>query len=1703
MSRMILRNSAVLAIISLCIFSYCYFGAEDEIVFNGKNAYEYPVWEEMIEEEIVNLADLDAAFEAYSSTHELDYMTIKKFKKLKKKFNGLIDEDGNFRSMGLRFEELMEYRRATANPNAPKAELKYDLSNASFAMDVPNPTGKGNWKNIGPFGNPDVHWTATGNGAMQYIEMHPTNPAIMYACSRNGGLWKTTDYANHWEPLTGHFATPHTSCIEVCKADPTVLYLGTEADGHIWYTSNEGTTWENRSTGLGGHIYDIHSDPLDATRAIASTTAGIYLTTNSGMSWTQKVAGKFTDMRVSSTLNFMCISKQANGTASSLFFSKDKGDNWIEETITSTPATVDRFHIDIHEPAVGAIKVFAYGIKNGNTPSRFIGLWKGDYNPAGAAGTYFNFAEVKHPTYAYPNGASPLEWKAAAPGYAEQADGYGHINPANDNTWAGDFWVSDNNPDRLLTQMEKMWGSDDGGIIWDLKASYGGATWADMRFVTYNVAQDTIFFCNDGGMWSIKEDDMFPTPAQVTASGQSRQAYIETRVVPKNGDICVTEGTQMDVSQMNKDVIMTGGQDIGQVFVRDGRSSHVASADVYRGRISPADDSKFHTAALKVKLDGGTDIYEVYNSIQADHFDPKRSYGFLTKNKTTETPIVKLVRSAAGVDSWLVNDFKGEHYPNPGGSSGWFATHDNWETVDVSSTGITVQKPGTFEQSRANPEIAFIADETNKKVFITSNLSSATPTWTQLINAPKEVTYRIATHPYNENIIVIASNSSSYTSKDKGATWAKNPFFFIGLPTSILMDREMTEGFYVMTENNVYYTDETMDSGVEFNKNLPLLLNQDMRIAHYENGDNRLYVTKYGRGVWTSPLYSVTVANGDMPIVDFKIHGSSSNVVTVGAKVKLKNLSLNTSSLAWVIENGGDIINKGNEDAPEMVLNTPGYYKVTLSGTNTNGTVMKVKEQYIRVYPASVVLTCSPTNPVVLPHDIGLVSIVVDKEFYHVNSNDNFIQASRVFNLETDKITTFQSFDKGFDLIIKAWIDYNNDGDFDDTGEEVINSASYVDHYTGTFTPPNSAVKNTSLRMRVSGIRSGSNIPCPSSGDHQIIDLYVKIADALTFSSSSTVLTVKSASMETTYAVATNAVKAGFVYSKFDGDLNIDNSSVVLYTGSLGITGSYTLTASGLDYNGKYYYRPFVVDDNGIHYGPKLNFQLAPYMIPLANTKVAVHMDGTNWRLVGQIVPEGHTITDVSIQHGSGAFTTTAAIDVSGQSPSSPYFVETPVTLGAGVTDYQFRVKLVFEGKTYYSRKLKLRINSSICTPSVITTDANARFTAISMNGVNHTEPAGQPNYENVTNVKINLNAGQINALTITGENATNNPNMKYKVLIDYNNDSYFQDGSVEVSQVFTNTSGSNIYPINLTVPAFDLVARGTDIKMRIVGTTNTPDECGMFAGNYKDFIANVIPTRIPVKIYLQGAYSGGMMTDHLRSASPVLIPVTEPYTTLGYTHVRGGGETCNASVFTVTGNDAIVDWVFVELRNKNNAATVQYTRSGLLQRDGDIVDVDGVSPLGFPWAKADDYYVVVKHRNSIAVRSANAVTMTASTVKYDFTTSQTMAYKQTGHPNEPLADLGGGAFGMHAGDVDANGRVRYLFQAIPLIPSDALTILSTGLGGVPTASLSNVYSRYDVNMDGNVRYLFQAIPLVPSDALFILSNTLGGVPTAEIRAQQ
>ncbi len=239
----------------------------------------------------------------------------------------------------------------------------------------------------------------------------------------------------------------------------------------------------------------------------------------------------------------------------------------------------------------------------------------------------------------------------------------------------------------------------------------------------------------------------------------------------------------------------------------------------------------------------------------------------------------------------------------------------------------------------------------------------------------------------------------------------------------------------------------------------------------------------------------------------------------------------------------------------------------------------------------------------------------------------------------------------------------------------------------------------------------------------------------------------------------------------------------------------------------------------------------------------------------------------------------------------------------------------------------------------------------------------------------------------------------------------------------------------------------------------------------------------------LEGPYNSttGLMGDALRTLPS--FPLTEPYTALGYAHVGGGGgETVAPAVLAITGNNAIVDWVVVELRNAATPATILATRSALLQRDGDVVAVDGISPVSFNLASGS-YNVALRHRNHLGVMSGSAPALGPSTTSIDLTQVATTIYG-TG-PRKSVT----GTFptqALWAGDVTFNGEVKYTGSA-----NDRDTILVTVGSTTPNNVVSNIYSTRDVNMNGQVKYTGSGNDRDP-----ILVN-VGSTTPNNVRAQQ
>jgi hypothetical protein len=216
---------------------------------------------------------------------------------------------------------------------------------------------------------------------------------------------------------------------------------------------------------------------------------------------------------------------------------------------------------------------------------------------------------------------------------------------------------------------------------------------------------------------------------------------------------------------------------------------------------------------------------------------------------------------------------------------------------------------------------------------------------------------------------------------------------------------------------------------------------------------------------------------------------------------------------------------------------------------------------------------------------------------------------------------------------------------------------------------------------------------------------------------------------------------------------------------------------------------------------------------------------------------------------------------------------------------------------------------------------------------------------------------------------------------------------------------------------------------------------------------------KLQVKAFIQGAYNSStqLMNDSLRIRN--LIPIKQPFNNLIDSL---GLETITNNLLNTTGYDAVVDWVLIEIRPEINPDSTLLSIPSLIQRDGDVIDpATGSNLLSLGNINIGNYFITLKHRNHLTIRTANAITLLGGTNTIDLTSNNSSTIEANHTVDEGNQ--------LWAGDINKDNTI------ISNGPNnDTSSILSTILL-VPNNTRLNsnyVYEGYlkaDINLDGEV----------------------------------
>lgn len=330
-------------------------------------------------------------------------------------------------------------------------------------------------------------------------------------------------------------------------------------------------------------------------------------------------------------------------------------------------------------------------------------------------------------------------------------------------------------------------------------------------------------------------------------------------------------------------------------------------------------------------------------------------------------------------------------------------------------------------------------------------------------------------------------------------------------------------------------------------------------------------------------------------------------------------------------------------------------------------------------------------------------------------------------------------------------------------------------------------------------------------------------------------------------------------------------------------------------------------------------------------------------------------------------------------------------------------------------------------------------------------ESSNNGGYQDYTQKIFTTYADSTYTLQLTPEFRGDAEQVYWSIWIDYNQNENFDN-----SELVWQDSSNGAITATFTVPTSALSG---DTRLRISMKRNEyprPEET-LVDGEVEDYTVHITnPTiLINLNVLLAGAYqsSTGLMRTDL--ATKNLIPLQQPY------HQAPWNYNGTEGVMAIPNH--VVDWIIVQIIDAQDGTTVIEQKAALLLSDGRIVAANDLNVgIGFSQINVGtDYYIAIRHRNHLPVRSANPITILADgNTNYDFTTGVNQAF---GTNSQRVM---GGRSALWAGDANSNCEVRYNGSS-----NDKNAVLSAVGLMTPNKVLGNVYHAADVNLDGDVKY--------------------------------
>lgn len=891
---------------------------------------------------------------------------------------------------------------------------------------------------------------------------------------KNNMTSSSANLAASWTPMgpfnhevTGSWS-PGQGRVNVAIVDPNnpnTFYIGAPAGG-IWKSTDKGLNWTSLADDLPQiGVSGIAIDPNNSNIVYISTgdddandsySIGVLKSTNGGNTWV-KTGLEFTNSQTSA--NDIYIDPANSNilwvaTSQGVYKTTNAGSTWTK--------TLNGDIKDIKIKPGNSNIIYAVTknsfYKSTNAGNSFSKIQSG--LPSNSGRLVLEITPA-NPNYVYVLSANTRNANYGFQGLYRSTNSGSSFTKTQETTnifESSQAWydlaltVSDTNANIVLVGCLNVWKSSDGGNNFTKINNWSSPqqatyTHADIHFLRYYNGK--LFCGSDGGVYLSENNGGSFT--DLTKGLQIGQFY------------------RISVAENSSSNNVVGGLQDNGGYARNGNTwNNFYGADGMDCAVS------------------GTNPNTYYGFIQSG-----RSLYKTTNRGTTQTRVTDGPEAGNWVTP-LVSDKDGNIYA--GYSSFYKLNNNSFQKVSTFSFG------GQLDQIEVDPSNTNNIYVSRKKDLYRSTNKGVN--WTKIHSSDTNIS-SIEVHNDNSNIIYIstsgfAANGVSngvFKSTNQGSSFSNITGNLPSEAKNVVRHQKGTETIYVGTYLGVYYK-QGNNNWENYSDNLPNVSVRDLEVNYT---DQVLLAGTYGRGVWKIPLAGSSTADTEAP--------------TTPAGVTASNATQNTIDLSWTASTdnvgvSGYDVYQGNTVIGTVTTTT--YQATGLSPNTAYSFRIKAKDaagNQSGFSNTASATTTGGTNPINYCASNGkdtsyeyigkvVLGTINKTSTAGTNGYSDFTAESTNLskgNSNAIAITPAWPRTTAYNEGYSVWIDYNQDGDFTDAGEQVwTKAASKTTPASGNFTVPASA-KDGNTRMRVSMKYNGIPTSCESFSYGEVEDYTVVI----------------------------------------------------------------------------------------------------------------------------------------------------------------------------------------------------------------------------------------------------------------------------------------------------------------------------------------------------------------------------------------------------------------------------------------------------------------------------------------------------------------------------------------------------------------------------------------------------------------------------------